>query len=282
MTVGTDKSEQIKLFLKKAKETVSSRVSFISSRINQAAHSQAAQDFVAFFKRENLRSRFLQAKKIVVDFTKEQPKTALFIGVCLFCSFSIAFLDEPFAMNRLTASDRSFFACIVKLNPSGWWFLFLTVLWLIYMAVAGLSLTTEAFEKNLIKARAVLFVLLALAVSSFTTLFLNILTGRYSPEFLDTMNLSGFSALRFRVSETSFPSFEVQSAWVVAVAAGSRMPRFKRWLCCFAGIITLSVVLAAECFISDAVMGIYVGVMMYYVAAWIISEKRENTPLLSS
>jgi membrane-associated phospholipid phosphatase len=150
------------------------------------------------------------------------------------------------------------------------------------MATAGLSLTTEVFEKNLIKARAVLFILLTLSISSLTTLILNILVGRYTPEFLDSMNLYGFSALRFRVSETSFPSFDVQSAWAVAMATGSCLPRFKRLFCFIAGIITLSVVLTAQCFISDAVMGTYIGIIMYYAASWIVSENRENIPLISA
>lgn len=68
------------------------------------------------------------------------------------------------------------------------------------MAVAGLSLTTEVFEKNLQKAHAVLFILLTLSLSSVVTLVINILAGRYTPEFLDTMRLYGFrpfvSALR--------------------------------------------------------------------------------------
>ncbi|MBO4643062.1 MAG: phosphatase PAP2 family protein [Alphaproteobacteria bacterium] len=282
MTIDTNKSERIKLFIKKAKETASAFFAFIFSHINRFIHSKALHDFIVFFKWPNLRLHLLQAKKIIVDFTEQQPKTACFIYVCLFCSFSIAFLDEPFALIRLKSTHQGLFSSIVALNPAGWWFLFLAALWLFYMAVAGLSLTTEVFEKNLVKARSVLFVLLALSLSSFITLFLNVLTGRYSPEFLDTMNLYGFSALRFRVSETSFPSFDVQSAWVVALAAGSQLPRFKRWFYFLAGLVTLSVVVTAESFISDAVMGMYIGIVMYYAASWIVSEKRENFPLISS
>ena len=149
------------------------------------------------------------------------------------------------------------------------------------MAVAGLSLTTEAFEKNMIKARAVLFVLLTLSLSSLTSLLLNILTGRYIPSFLDSMNLYGFSAMRFRVSETSFPSFDAQSIWAVAVAAGIYLSRFRKAFYVFAGLVTLGLVLTARCFISDAVMGTYIGIIMCYAAAWIVSENRENFPLIS-
>ena len=274
MTVNTSNLKRIKLFIKMAKEAV-------LSGFNRIVHSDAFHNTIEFFKWKNLRLHLLRAQKIIVDFTKQQPKTAFFVYACLFCSFSIAFLDEPFALSRLASKNQRFFSYIVDLNPSGWWFLFLTVLWLTYMAIAGLSLTTEVFEKNLMKARAVLFILLALSLSSLTTLILNILVGRYTPEFMDTMNLYGFSAMRFRVSETSFPSFDVQSAWVVALAAGFYFPRFKRWFYFIAGMITLSVVLTAQCFISDAVMGMYIGIIMYYAAVWIVSEKRENFPLIS-
>ena len=206
-------------------------------------------------KEQKLKERFLTAKEIIVSFTVKQPKTAAFIYVCLFCAFSIGCLDRPFAASRLASSADGFWFYVAKLNPAGWWFLIFVILWLVYMAIAGLSLTTEVFEKNLVKARAVLFILLALSLSSATTLLLNILTGRYSPEFLDTMNLYGFSAMRFRVSETSFPSFDVQSIWIIAMAAGSYLPRAKRWFFAIAGMITLSQILTAGCFISDAVMG---------------------------
>lgn len=232
-------------------------------------------------KEQKLKERFLSVKEMIVSFTVKQPKTAAFIYVCLFCSFSIGCLDKPFAASRLIAPADGFWHYVAELNPAGWWFLIFMLLWLIYMAVAGLSLTTDVFEKNLIKARAVLFILLALSLSSFVTLFLNILTGRYPPEFLDTMNLYGFSAMRFRVSETSFPSFDVQSIWIVAMAAGSYLPRVKRWFFLIAGIITLSQILTAACFISDAVMGTYIGIIMYYATKWIVSENRENSPLIS-
>ncbi|MBR1778186.1 MAG: phosphatase PAP2 family protein [Alphaproteobacteria bacterium] len=267
-------SERIKTFLK---------ITFqkIQTLFNQVVHSATFQKIVDFLKWRNLRPRLLQIKEVIVDFTKQQPKTACFIYVCLFCAFSIVFLDEPCCLSALKTSHHSMLFLLTKINPAGWWFLILIALWLTCMAVAGLSLTTDVFEKNMVKARAVLFVLLALSLSSLATLFLNILTGRYTPEFLDTMHLYGFSAMRFRVSETSFPSFDVQSIWAVAMAAGVYFPRAKRWFCGVAGVITVALVWTAQCFISDAVMGMYIGIIMYYAAAWIVSENRENFPLIS-
>ena len=159
--------------------------------------------------------------------------------------------------------------------------IFLAALWLFYMAVAGLSLTTDVFERNLVKARRVLFVSMTLGLSSAFTLIANILTGRYTPEFLETMHLYGFSALRFNVVETSVPDFGVQSLWAVAAAAASFSPKFAKAFLAAAAVMTVAVVFAAKCFISDAVTGAYVGVIAYYAAAWIKSENRENTPLIS-
>lgn len=268
----------------------------ISDRIKafKDVSSQKAKDFfsclkrsrvigklVAFLNWNTLRPRLIKAKDILVAFTKEQPKTAAFIYVCLFCAFSINFLDKPFALACLSDQKEGFFYLLADLNPSGWWFLILIALWLIYMAVAGLSLTTEVFEKNLLKAHAVLFVLLTLSLSSLLTLILNILVGRYTPEFLDTMHLYGFSAFRFRVTETSFPYFGVQSLWAVATASAYFLPKIKLFLYALASLITLSVLLTAQCFISDAVMGMYIGIMMFFVAQWIVSENRDNIPLIS-
>ena len=254
------------------------RVRLVFDRI---IHSTLFQKTAESPKWRNFRTRLLRIKENIVAFTKQYPKTAAFIYVCLFCAFSIGFLDKPFALYCLKAPDGGFWNLLAGLNPSGWWFLILAALWLVYMTTAGLSLTTEVFEKNLMKARAVLLTAFALSLSSLVTLLLNIFTGRYIPEFLDTMKLYGFSAMRFRVSETSFPSFDVQSIWIVAVAAAFYLPRAKRWLYFTAGMITLATVLTARCFISDAVMGTYIGIVMYSAAAWIVSENRENFPLIS-
>ena len=233
----------------------------ISERIKAvaAASFQKAKDFfsrlsrrpvvrktIEILKWDNLRPRLIRAKEIIVVFTKEQPKTAAFIYVCLFCAFSINFLDKPFALSCLNDEKEGFFYYLAEINPSGWWFLILIALWLVYMAVAGLSLTTEVFEKNLQKAHAVLFVLLTLSLSSLVTLVINILAGRYTPEFLDTMHLYGFSAFRFRVTETSFPSFGVQSLWAVIMASAYFLPQIRELLYALAGLLTMTVDFAAQ------------------------------------
>ena len=274
MPVNTPNFERVKSFFITVKQK-------LSAFFEKVIHSKTLKDTVTFCKWSNLQPRLLKAKNIIVDFTKQQPKTACFIYVCLFCAFSIGFLDEPFALYALQNTKDGLWLFFTGINPAGWWYLILIALWLIYMAIAGLSLTTDVFEKNLVKARTVLFILLALSVSSLITLVLNILIGRYTPEFLDTMNLYGFSAMRFRLSETSFPSFDVQSAWVVAMAAGAYLPKLKRLFYAIAGVITAALVLTAQCFISDAVMGMYIGIIMYYAANWIVSENRENFPLIS-
>lgn len=268
-------------FSQRIKEFFTKTIQCIRLFFQRIRNSETMRKIIGFCKWENLRPRLIQAKEAVILFTKEQPKTAAFIYVCLFCAFSIGCLDEPCAKAALKMSENSILSLLAGINPAGWWFFILIGLWLFYMAVAGLALTTEDFEKNMIKARSVLFVLLTLSLSSFATLVLNILIGRYTPEFLDTMNLSGFSALRFRVSETSFPSFEVQSAWAVAISAAVYLPEFKRWLIGAAAVLSVASIAAAQCFISDAVMGAYIGIMMYFVADWIVSENRENFPLIS-
>lgn len=274
MPVNSHDFERVKAFLLTIKEK-------LSVFFDKIIRSDFLKKTFEFCKWSRLQPRLSAAKKIIIDFTKQQPKTACFIYVCLFCAFSIGFLDEPFALYALKNSQETFWHFFTDINPAGWWYLILIALWLIYMAIAGLSLTTDVFEKNLIKARAVLFILLALSLSSLATLVLNVLIGRYTPEFLDTMHLYGFSAMRFRVSETSFPSFDAQSAWVVAMAAGAYIPRMKRWFYIIAGVITVALVLTAQCFISDAVMGTYIGIIMYHVSKWVVSENRENSPLIS-
>lgn len=272
-------SRFFKQIFRRAKETAPSVPQKAKALINGVKNSERTKRLVESLKWRNLRPRLVEARDIVAAFTREQPKTAVFMYVCLFSAFSIGFLDKPFALSRL--GGGGFFHTLAAFNPSGWWFLILAALWLFYMAVAGLSLTTDVFERNLVKARRVLFVSMTLGLSSVFTLIANILTGRYTPEFLETMHLYGFSALRFNVVETSFPDFGVQSLWAVAAAAASFSPKFAKAFLAAAAVMTVAVVFAAKCFISDAVTGAYVGVIAYYAAAWIKSENRENTPLIS-
>ena len=274
MVVKTNISERIKalaaVFAQKTKQ--------LFSLLSQIPVIKKTADFLRW---NNLRPKMIRAKNIIIVFTKEQPKTAAFIYVCLFCAFSISCLDKPLALSCLSGNQQGIFYHLAEINPSGWWFLILIALWLFYMAVAGLSLSTEVFEKNLQKAHALLFVLLTLSLSSLVTLILNILTGRYTPEFLDTMHLYGFSAFRFRITEISFPSFAVQSLWAVVMSSAYFLPKIRKLLYTLACLITFCIILTAQCFLSDAVMGAYIGIMMYYAAQWIVSENRENMPLIS-
>lgn len=244
-------------------------------------HSSFMQKLKEILAWENFGPKLKQAKEVIVQFTKEQPKTAAFIYVCIFSAFSIRFLDKAFALATLKNNSEGIWHAIETFNPSGWWFLILIFLWLVYMAIAGLSLTTDAFEKNLVKARMILFILLSLSLSSLVTILLNIFVGRYTPEFMESMHLYGFSAFRFRLSESSFPSFGVQSIWAVMLAVGFYMPRFKKLFIAIASIASLSLIFTAKCFISDAVMGAYIGIMMYHAAHWMFAENRENRPLIT-
>ena len=255
------------------------------SRIGQAA-SVLFRRVIAWSFWEKLRWKNVYPKiksfcEIIAAFTKAQPRTAAFIYVCLFAAFSIEFLDIPLAKTVLRADPNRFLSFMEDINPSGWWFPILGLVWIFFAVKAGLSLTTDAFEKNLTKARSIAFVLLALSLSSLVTIFFNILIGRYTPYFLGKMNLTGFSLFRFRISETSFPSFGVQSAWAIAVAFAFYYPKLKKLFYALAAVETLVLPLTAICFLSDAAIGAYIGIMMFFVARWVVSEGRENTPLFS-
>lgn len=265
----------------KIKEKTALAAQIAVRKANAFCQSERAVRLKNALKPENLRPALLKARDFVVTFTKEQPRTAGFIYVCLFCAFSITFLDEPIARGRLALRGESFWANVAALNPSGWWFPILIVVGLAYTVAAGLSLTTESFERNMTKTKRILFVLLALSLSSLLTVFFNILVGRYTPEFLETMDLYGFSSFRFRLTETSFPSFGAQSIWAVALAAGAFCARGKNVFIGIAAVMTVALFMSAECFLSDAVMGAYIGVLMYSAACWIVSENRENSPLLT-
>ena len=267
--------------LKKAKEKAAFAAHLIARKATEVRQSEHLARLKTALKPENLRPKAIKARDFIVNFTKEQPRTAGFIYVCLFCAFFITFLDEPIARARLAHRAESAWTTVAALNPSGWWFPILIAVGLAYTIAAGLSLTTEAFERNILKTKKILFVLLSLSMSSLLTVFFNILVGRYTPEFLETMHLYGFASFRFRLTETSFPSFGVQSIWAVALAAGGYCPNFKKAFIGVAAVMTAAYPIAADCFVSDAAMGAYIGILMYSAARWVVSKDRENTPLFT-
>ena len=69
-------------------------------------------------------------KERIAFYTKTEPQTAAFVYVCLFCAFSIEFLDKTLALFFLKHSFFKIFRAVAAVNPSGWWFVILGALWL--------------------------------------------------------------------------------------------------------------------------------------------------------
>lgn len=214
----------------------------------------------------------------VFYFAKHDPQTTTFVFVCLSCAFAIEFLDKAFALFFLKHEFFDIFRAVAILNPSGWWFVILGALWLIATMYAGYSSEPEIFKKLSKKAYYIVFVLMTLTISTVMTVFLNILAGRYGTDALLKEGLYGFSSLS---SGVSFPSWGAQSICAVMLAAGELYPHLRRRFAYIAGGVCLCLMLSGRYFISDVILGAYIGVMAFFIACWLVSETRENEKLLT-
>ena len=274
-------------FFKKLKIYVTRLKNDVLNGYRKAANSPCARKMTASVKKNFSANGDITKKAVpflktckerVLYFSKHDPQTTAFVFVCLFCAFSIEFLDKAFALFFLKHEFFDLFRAVATINPAGWWFIILGALWLIATIYAGYCAKPEIFRELSQKAYCVVFVLMTLTISSVITIFLNILAGRYDTQALLKDGLYGFSSLS---SGVSFPSWGAQTIFAVLLASGELYPHLKKRLTQIAFAVCICLILSGRYFISDVVLGAYVGIMGFFIARWLVSETRENEKLLT-
>lgn len=182
------------------------------------------------------------------------------IIVCLIC---IKYVDQPLAVyfkNHLEPYTEGFYKTITDLGLSGWWFGLSGLLWLFFIAQAGISMSTDAFEQNIHKAKAFLFMISALTASSLIGTFLKVIFGRYRPRYLFDEGLYGFSPFNFDFAVNSFPSGHALSIWTAMMALKFILPRYDLAYLAVAVLVALSRFFTTVHYLSDVLMGAYLGI----------------------
>lgn len=195
----------------------------------------------------------------------------LFAAAVLLAVLARIFVDHPLAQ-YLDAQPRDFL----------WWF-FREISYLgegRYWALLGLAaVACRYFAVRRPAARAALlhwyhagiYLLVTLASSTAVLHLLKLVVGRERPRTFLTTGAEVFRP--FAVHSASFPSGHSQTIWAVMTALALLYPRYRRACIIFALLVTLSRLVLLKHFMSDVIIGGWLGAATAY---W-VSQTRWGT-----
>jgi len=195
------------------------------------------------------------------------------------CGVFVVWLDRPIAYLFAAESEETwvaFFRTITAAGHSAIWYT---------PAVAGFVGTywqskrmadmSQAWEWRR-RARALLFVVISMAISGTTVNGLKIAFGRYRPRFLFNDGTYDFAPFALALRDSGFPSGHTQSIVAAMMALGFLWPR-GRWL-----FWTVALLVAASRFVitvhyaSDVIAGAFVA----FSTAWILQRYFERNGIM--
>ena len=125
------------------------------------------------------------------------------------------------------------------------------------------------------------FLLAALIVAGIATHVLKILFGRWRPDTMIYTGLSGFSWFNFAHDAKSFPSGHSQLIWTVAVSLLLIYPRLIIIYLVTAILVSFSRVMLNQHFVSDVVLGAYLGsIVPILINSYVFAPRGLNIALI--
>jgi membrane-associated phospholipid phosphatase len=186
----------------------------------------------------------------------------LVLLLCVLCMLSV---DRPVLLlvhNELPARWQRFFSSITWLGEGNIWLV-------ISGAVAVIGFLLQRLGKSsTLQHRAKTFLTKGLFVFSsivFSGLLLNIVKvviGRLRPSFFLTDGTYGFQPFNFDFGSNTFPSGHSQAVWALMTSLSLLYPRITIPFLSFAALIAASRVLVSAHYLSDVLMGSYVGAIL--------------------
>lgn len=199
-----------------------------------------------------------------------------FFLVLVFCLFSMIFID------------RSVLLLVHNQLPVGWYIFFKKVtrfgkgdIWIggsLVISIGGYILhrygnKTELKEKWLWVSRKASFVLLSLLVSGLLLNVVKTIIGRLRPRFFIAEGLYGFQPFNFDFGMNTFPSGHSQTIWAAMVSLSFLFPRVRVPFLLCAVLVASSRVFVSAHFVSDVLMGSYLGILLtFYIYTWFVRK----------
>lgn len=185
---------------------------------------------------------------------------AVVLALTLLC---MATLDRPLALYMKAAVDGDTLAIwqtITRLGDATGYVI--AALLLLVIAGAGRRVLTPGRRRAALDRlfRYNLLLLLGLALSGAAVNGLKIALGRLRPRYLFESGASGFQPLNFDVSANTLPSGHAQVSFALAAVLWLAWPRWAPVIVAGAATVALSRVVVTTHYLSDVLLGAYLGV----------------------
>ena len=201
------------------------------------------------------------------QFFARNPKIlTVFLPIVVLASiFGIYALDMPLAYycSRLDYNTMVLFGIVTEFGHSGWY-------------IPGsflLFLTFRYLYKRKIYSNQALFVFLSVAVSGLSADILKFVFGRYRPDMLFEKKMYGFAFFSYGYSATSFPSGHATCVAALAFSLCLLYPRYKYIYALFALPVILSRVIVYSHFLTDVIVGAYLGILLTTYLKYLFEQK---------
>lgn len=187
-----------------------------------------------------------------------------FILILVLCLVCMLFVDRPILLlvyNELPDSWSRFFEWITLFGGGIW------ITGSLCLALACYLLKRFTKEETRRKHyqtlyRKTLFVLSSILFSGLLLNIVKTMIGRLRPQYFLSDNLYGFQPFNFNFGMNSFPSGHSQTIWAVMVSLAILYPRFSLPFIFCATVVAASRVLIGAHFVSDVIMGSYMGMIL--------------------
>ncbi|PIW29860.1 MAG: hypothetical protein COW30_03635 [Rhodospirillales bacterium CG15_BIG_FIL_POST_REV_8_21_14_020_66_15] len=199
-----------------------------------------------------------------------------FAAAAAVSALAMAFLDEPaarFFRDAFDAGTRRFFShWMGALGKPEFYFAAAAVVaaacWILRRRLAA---GREGLRRAM---HAALFVILSIAAAGVLVNVLKFLIGRIRPRELLENGVTGFIPFNTDFGMNSYPSGHSQMVWSLAVSLILIFPRLWPLLFAFATAVATSRFLASVHYLSDVVMGSYIGAVVPLLLKHYVYDRR--------
>ncbi|MDO8605914.1 MAG: phosphatase PAP2 family protein [Phaeospirillum sp.] len=197
--------------------------------------------------------------------TRRWPLTWMTVYAAVFVVLGYGVLDRPLAFvlkARIGGEFEGFLKTVTHLG--------LAAVWLVPSGLLAVAIMLAWRAAPLLEMRARLaraawvpgFVFLSVALSGLLNLLIKTTVGRTRPRALFEDGVYDFAPLTHAYLTNSFPSGHTQAAFAAMTALTFVFPRYDVAFIAMAVLVAASRVLTTVHFLSDAVMGAWVGVVV--------------------
>lgn len=133
------------------------------------------------------------------------------------------------------------------------------------------------YAKLRAKSRVVLWLLTAMLGSGFLVAGLKVIFGRARPRLLFEQSFYGFNFFSgLDWVKQSFPSGHSQTIWVVTTVLTILWPQYRLVFLLLGGLVSTSLVVTTVHYLSDVVMGTFLGIACTVLLRDIFYQRKEN------